>query len=146
MAEEVQYQQIIYIKANKEQVWKALTQAEFINKYYMCPVLSMGSAKGDKISFGFKDQIFIEGEILKLQVNKTFSHSFKFIEAHPEAQDDSSSIVTYEIIEEHGLLRLVLTHSGFKERNATYANVTGGWPYILSNLKTYLETGKTLKE
>ena len=80
MAEEVQYQQIIYIKANKEQVWKALTQAEFINKYYMCPVLSMGSAKGDKISFGFKDQIFIEGEILKLQVNKTFSHSFKFFD------------------------------------------------------------------
>ena len=61
-------------------------------------------------------------------------------------KNDKSSIVTYEIIEEHGLLRLVLTHSGFTEKNDTYYNVTGGWPYILSNMKTYLETGKTLKE
>jgi uncharacterized protein YndB with AHSA1/START domain len=146
MAEDIQYQQIIYIKSSKEKVWAALTEADTINKYYMCPILTMGKSEGEKISFGFKDQVFIEGKILKLKTNQIFSHSFKFIESHPEAKNDSSSIVTYEIIEEHGLLRLNLTHSGFKERNATYANITGGWPYILSNLKTYLETGKTLKE
>ena len=79
-------------------------------------------------------------------VREKFSHSFKFIQSHPEAKNEESSIVTYEIFEDNGLIGLSLTHSGFKEKNQTYHNVTGGWPYILSNLKTYLETGKTLTE
>jgi len=144
--EEVSFEQVVYIKASKAEVWKALTDPDTISKYYLCPVLTMGTKKGEALSFGVQDTVLIEGEILELEKEKTFSHTFKFIAAHPEAKEDKPTTVTYEITDQDGLLQLVLVHSGFAERNDTYEHVTGGWPYILSNLKTYLETGKTLKE
>ena len=37
---------------------------------------------------------------------------------------------------------LTVTHTGFKSEDQTFADVTGGWPVILSSLKSVLETGK----
>ena len=143
---DIAYEQVIYIKSTKEKIWNALTKADIISKYYMCPVQSIGSKKGEGISFGDKGETFISGKILDIEINTKFSHSFKFKQSDSEAKNDESTIVTYELFDDHGLIVLVLTHSGFKEENETYRNITGGWPYILSNLKTYLETGKTLTE
>ena len=143
---DIKYEQVIYIKSTKEKIWNALTKADIISKYYMCPVQSIGSKKGEGISFGDKGETFISGKILDIEINTKFSHSFKFKQSDSDAKNDESTIVTYELFDDNGLIVLVLTHSGFKEENETYHNITGGWPYILSNLKTYLETGKTLTE
>jgi hypothetical protein len=53
--------------------------------------------------------------------------------------------VTYDI-EPGGdaMCVLYLTHSGFQSKNQTFTDITGGWPVILSSLKTLLETGKPL--
>ena len=105
----------------------------------------MGSKKGETISYGVEAQIFIEGEILEFKKQEKLTHSFRFA-GKPKAEGDQGTIVTYEIVEQQDLLILILTHSGFKGKNQTYQDITGGWPYILSNLKTLLETGKTLRE
>jgi hypothetical protein len=43
------------------------------------------------------------------------------------------------------MCRLSITHDGFTEGELnTYRKVGGGWPYILSNLKSLLETGEPL--
>ena len=146
MAEEVSFKQTIFIKSNKAKLWEALTTPEWINRYYMVPVLKMGSSKNAIIEYGAKDQVMISGKILAFEKEKKLSHTFLFGPLHKGTGDDDATIVTYEITEQNGLLILSLTHSGFQSKNQTYHSVTGGWPYILSNLKTLLETGKTLTE
>ncbi|EDM27120.1 hypothetical protein LNTAR_15662 [Lentisphaera araneosa HTCC2155] len=145
MANEVKFEQMVYIKTTKAKLWNALTQPETINKYYMCPILKMGSKKGEIISYGVEGQTFIEGEILEFKKQEKLTHSFRFA-GKPKAKGDQGTMVTYEIVEQQGLLILILTHSGFRAKNQTYKDITGGWPYILSNLKTLLETGKTLRK
>ena len=63
-----------------------------------------------------------------------------------EAEDDSKhSRVTFDI-EPHGdgLVRLTVTHEDLERDPKMLAGISGGWPKVLSNLKTLLETGRAL--
>jgi uncharacterized protein YndB with AHSA1/START domain len=51
--------------------------------------------------------------------------------------------VTFEIEpEDDGTVRLTVIHDGFEEGSAMLENISGGWPRVLANLKTLLETGE----
>jgi hypothetical protein len=51
--------------------------------------------------------------------------------------------VTFEIEAEEGdQVRLTVTHEGFEEGSAMLESISGGWPRVLANLKTLLETGE----
>jgi hypothetical protein len=43
-----------------------------------------------------------------------------------------------------GVSKLTVIHDGFEARTETYTQVTGGWPWIVSGLKSLLETGEPL--
>jgi len=63
-----------------------------------------------------------------------------------EADDDSKhSRVTFDI-EPQGdkLIRLTVTHEDLERDPKMLAGISGGWPKVLSNLKTFLETGRAL--
>ncbi len=62
----------------------------------------------------------------------------------PGMENDPASRVTYEIEQVGDCCRLTLIHDGFETETATFKNAGGGWPGILSGLKTLLETGKPL--
>ncbi|MCM8531887.1 MAG: SRPBCC domain-containing protein [Lentisphaeraceae bacterium] len=146
-AEEIKFEQTIFIKSNTTKVWDALTNPEIVKKYFLCPLKSIGCKKGDKLIYGNKEFDLIKGKIVHFDKKKVFAHSFKFLPpGHDNTKSDEETMVRYTLEEDESLVVLTLTHKGFKEKNQTYHNVTGGWPYILSNLKTYLETGKTLNE
>ena len=53
--------------------------------------------------------------------------------------------MTYELSEAVGVTKLTTIHDDFPSNSKGYDNVAGGWPYILSALKTLLETGSPLK-
>ena len=146
IAEAVKFEQKIYIKASKEKVFAALTTAETVSQYYMCPAECIGTKKGDKVIYAIKGQQVITGEVLNIEKDRIFSHSFRFLPLSQQYKDHKATKVTYRIQEGQGFVILHLSHSGFKAKDQNYHNIAGGWPYILSNLKTYLETGKTLKQ
>ena len=54
------------------------------------------------------------------------------------------SRVTWELEETDGVTRLTAIHDGFPEGSRVYENVAGGWPLVLSGLKTLVETGSPL--
>ncbi|MCM8534750.1 MAG: SRPBCC domain-containing protein [Lentisphaeraceae bacterium] len=146
-AEEIKFEQTIFIKSSASKVWDALTQARIVEKYFLCPLKTIGTKKGDKLIYGNKEFDLIKGKIMVFEKDKEFTHSFQFLPpGHDNTESDEETIVSYTLQQDENLTVLTLTHKGFKEKNQTYHNVTGGWPYILSNLKTYLETGKTLNE
>jgi len=67
--------------------------------------------------------------------------------ARPKDFDDDSkhSRVTFEIAPEgKGLVRLTVTHEDLERDPDMLAGISSGWPMVLSNLKTFLETGRAL--
>ena len=61
-----------------------------------------------------------------------------------EAEDESKhSRVTFDIEPQgDGLVRLTVTHEDLERDPQMLAGISGGWPRVLSNLKTLLETGQ----
>lgn len=58
---------------------------------------------------------------------------------------DTPSHLTWEVEPVgEGLSKLTVVHGGFESENATYGQVAGGMPLILSGLKTLLETGEPM--
>lgn len=145
LAEGISFEQTIYIKTTKEKVWEAITTPKVASKYYMCPLKEIDLKKGSKIIYGTAQADLITGEILEAKAKEKLSHSFKFNMPNQNTEDPSTN-VHYLIREVNGMTELTLIHEGFEKKNDSFYNITSGWPFILSNLKTYLETGKTLTE
>lgn len=146
-ANDISFEQTIFIKSTKEKVWNALVKPEIVQKYFLCPLKEIKLKNEAPIIYGNKEFDLIKGKIINFEENKNLVHTFKFLPpGHEGTEKDEETKVSYIIEEDEGITILTLVHEGFKEKNQSYHNVTGGWPYILSNLKTLLETGKTLNE
>lgn len=145
-AEDVAFDMTIYIKAPKAAVWKALVDPATASTYFMCPLLRMGGAAGEEVAYGRAGKVLIAGKIVTYVPEATLAHTFVFDPAsHKGTAGDAPSTVHYTLSEEDGITTLALRHDGFAKEDQTYANIVGGWPWILSNLKTCLETGRPLR-
>ncbi|MGE0753947.1 MAG: SRPBCC domain-containing protein [Alphaproteobacteria bacterium] len=132
------YNQIVYIARPADVVWSALTQKPMVDRYYLAPLQDAPLQEGTQIYYGTLENKMIYGEVLKLEAPTRFSHSFIFSD-----RPSKKSIVTYDI-EPMGTMSMLQVRHEFTDDNAGYADVAGGWPVILSGLKTLLETGKEL--
>ena len=137
---ELKFEQIVEIQAPVEAVWRAITDAEIVSQYYLCPLIKLDLEPGGEIIYGFPDQVLISGTVLSVERHETLAHSFLFDpQTHENVVDNPPSRVTYELRPDGDSTILTLTHDGFGADNQSMANVTEGWPIILNGLKTHLE-------
>lgn len=129
----------IYIAKPAKDVWSALTEKKTIDQYYMAPVHTLELKKGGRISYGADAEI-ITGTITELEAPKKLVHTFKF-----STSDEPETRVAYEIKPIGDLMcSLTISHTGFEAEDQSFADISGGWPVIVSSLKTFLETGSAL--
>ena len=141
---------VTYIATTPEKVWQALVDTEVTRQYWVDP--NAGCARvnvsdwrpGSRWEHRRADDtgtVDIVGKV----VESTPPRRLVFTWARPtEAEDDSKhSRVAFDI-EPYvdGLVRLTVTHEDLERDPQMLAGVSGGWPKILSNLKTLLETGR----
>lgn len=136
----IEFCQTIFIAKPADQVWEALTQKDQVDSYYIVPLGSPELVVGGEIFYGPEDSKMITGKVVDLERPTLFSHSFAF--AHNPEEPETR--VRYEIDDLGAMCALTLTHDGFAGETQTFHDVSGGWPVILSGLKTFLETGKPL--
>ena len=136
---EPEFRYTIFIAKPAPEVWKALTEKEIIDQYYLAPVHTLELEKGGAISYGGETEV-ISGTITELVVPEELVHTFKFV-----GSDDAATKVSYTI-DAFGdsVCSLTIAHTGFQKEDQSFANITGGWPIVASSLKTLLETGKGL--
>ena len=134
------FRQTLFIGKPAAELWQALTLKSIVDKYYLAPLGADIAAAGQDIFYGSEDNKFILGRVQVYRENQVLVHSFRFSHEDPEAD----TTVTFEIEDIGSMCRLTLTHEGFKGETQTYHDIAGGWPVILSNLKTLLETGEPL--
>jgi len=131
----------IYIKTSPERLWEAITDPEIRPKYNFGATVDSDWKPGSHLEMKGGDFVLGEGEVLEADPPRRLVHTMV---AHfsPEAEAEGSSRVTWEIEPIEDSCRLTITHDQMREgaNNQLY----GGWPMILSGLKTWLETGEVL--
>jgi uncharacterized protein YndB with AHSA1/START domain len=86
----------------------------------------------------------IRGEVVEAKPPRRLVTTFSAV-WDDEVAADPASRITWEIEDAGpGLVKLTVIHDGFGSRNATYLQVPGGMPFVLSGLKTLLETGEPM--
>jgi uncharacterized protein YndB with AHSA1/START domain/DNA-binding transcriptional ArsR family regulator len=133
----------IFIKTTPERLWEAITDPEQRVKYNFGATVQSDWSPGSKLVMSAQDGSFVlgEGEVLEADPPRKLVHTML---AHfsPEAEAEGSSRVTWDIEQIEDSCRLTITHDQMRE--GANDQLYGGWPMILSGLKTWVETGETL--
>jgi uncharacterized protein YndB with AHSA1/START domain len=132
----------VFIKATPEQIWEAITNPEFTEKYFYASRVEL--ANGRRRAFGPEGQLWGDEAILEEDPPRRLVHGWRAL-YDSELAEEATSRVTWEIDQqEGGVSRLTVTHDQLEGAPKTAESVAGGWMYVLSGLKTLLETGEPL--
>jgi uncharacterized protein YndB with AHSA1/START domain/biotin operon repressor len=137
----------IYIKTTPDRLWEAITNPEMRKKYTFGVAVQTdwktgSSYKGVAGSGTVSPSIpILEGENLEVQPPRRLVQSFRALWSD-DVKRDGTSRVTWEIEAVGDSCRLTVTHDQLRE--GANSELYGGWPMILSGLKTLLETGQLL--
>ena len=145
MTHPFEIEQEITLPAGPEQVWDAITNPELTKQYFYGSVVESTFEPGAPYLSASEDgsMRFAEGEILEADPPRLLRHTWRTLWV--EGAADEASRVTWEIEpQEDGTSKLTLVHDHLDTAPVTAASVAGGWSYVLSGLKTLVETGEPL--
>lgn len=136
---------VVYIRTTPAKLWAAITRPELTRQFFFGTDVKSTFAAGSPIEYALTDPngrtiVPVTGEVLECDPPRKLVHTFRFANLA-----DAPTRVTYEIEPAgEGVVRLTLTHEGFDGETPTWKEVGGGWPRVVSSLKSLLETGTSL--
>jgi uncharacterized protein YndB with AHSA1/START domain len=133
----------IYIKTTPEHLWEAITSSEMREKYTFGVGVKSDWTDGSQYEASHPNApaLLMEGENLEVDPPRKLVQSFTVLWSD-DVKREGTSRVTWEIEQVQDSCRLTVTHDQLPE--GASSELYGGWPMILSGLKTLLETGETL--
>lgn len=155
----------VYIKATAERIWAAITDPAWNGRYgYGAPGvfdLQPGGRYESTASQEMRDSaakmgwpvpdVIVDGEVVESDPPRRLVHTWRML-MDPATAAEPFTRLTYEIFQgDNGVCRLTLTHelTGAPQTSEMVSGATetsrgnggGGWSWVLSDLKTLLETG-----
>jgi uncharacterized protein YndB with AHSA1/START domain len=136
---------VTYIRTTPEKLWSALTDdVEFMKQYWFgthcesqwTPGSAWKHVQGD-------GQILDAGEIVEAEPPRRLVIRWQN-QNKPELKAEGESQCTMELEPSGAAVKLSITHTIEREPSKFNAAVSGGWPKVISNLKSLLETGSTV--
>jgi uncharacterized protein YndB with AHSA1/START domain len=132
----------LFIKASPEQIWDAITKAEFTQKYFYGSHVTVTSETYRGLD-GAGGELVV-GTVFEYEPPHRLVHGWRAL-YDPETAAEDDSRVTWEIeAQDGGYSKLTVVHDQLEGAPKTAVSVAGGWSYVLSGLKTLLETGEPL--
>ena len=133
----------IYIRTTPELLWQAITQPEIRARYQFGARIESEWAPGSSYQLNGVSRTgsLIEGQNLEVDPPHRLVQSFHAV-WDDAVTAEGTSRVTWEIEPVGDSCRLIVTHDQLRE--GADEHLYGGWPMILSGLKTWLETGQEL--
>jgi uncharacterized protein YndB with AHSA1/START domain len=153
----------VYIKATPQAIWDAITDPEWTQRYgfggrveydlrrggaYRVPTTDEMKKAGAEMGFETPD-IMIDGEVIEADIPHKLVQTWRML-MDPETTAEGFTRLTYEISEgKGGVTKLTLTHelegapkvAALSSGQMEDAGAGGGWAWVLSDLKSLLETG-----
>src|SRR5450631_1530971 len=133
----------IYIRTTPERLWEAITDGEIRSKYQFGSRVSSDWTPGSRFEMSSPraDGLLGEGVNLEVDPPRRLVQSMVALWSD-DVKREGTSRVTWEIEPVGDSCRLTVTHDQLRE--GANGELYGGWPMILSGLKTWLETGELL--
>jgi uncharacterized protein YndB with AHSA1/START domain/DNA-binding transcriptional ArsR family regulator len=146
-----------YIRTTPERLWEALTDPAFTGRYWGV-TFDTDWQPGSTMRWELRGVTIDDPEQVVIEADRPRRLAYSWHTLTPEVAEaldlvdgageriaaEHRSKVTFEMEPLDGLVKLTVVHDGFDEGSLMAQLVTGGWPPILSSLKTLLETGETL--
>jgi uncharacterized protein YndB with AHSA1/START domain len=136
------YVYVSYIRTTPQKLWQALTDPEFTQQYWFGMRAESEWKPGSpwKLVASSDGAVWDSGEIIEAVPPRRlvirWAHQMK-----PELKAEGDSICTMEIEPGNGQVKLTITHTVEREGSKLVEAVSGGWPQVVSNLKSLLEIG-----
>ncbi|WP_168119061.1 SRPBCC family protein [Paenibacillus sp. HB172176] len=134
-----------YIATTPEKLWAALTNGEFTKQYFFGREIISDWQEGSEFKLMIKDKIEHHGVVLVSDPYRMLSMTWSV----KDGESERFSKVTFELTALEQTMKLKLLHEDLLEKdiredNGKMDGFNTGWPVILSNLKSLLETGMKL--
>lgn len=146
-----------YIHTTAQRLWQALTDPAFTRRYWGATLESdwkVGSSmtwEQSGVTIADPAQVILESEPYRRLAYSWHTFTPEFAEAFGFSDEflatvssERRSKVTFEIEPAGENVKLTVVHDGFDPGSTVLEGISGGWPAILSSLKTLLETGEAL--
>jgi uncharacterized protein YndB with AHSA1/START domain/DNA-binding transcriptional ArsR family regulator len=132
----------IYIRTTPERLWEAITDPDQRSVYSFGLRVKSDWTPGSRYEFSGPDGtgVWGEGENLEVDPPRRLVQTYRALWSE-EVKSAGFSRVTWEIEPVGDSCRLSIIH---ELREDAHGEIYGGWPQILSGLKTLLETGEQL--
>jgi uncharacterized protein YndB with AHSA1/START domain len=145
MTKKSKFVYVIYIRASQEKLWDTLTKPEFTRAYWCGTRHETDWKPGSPWRLMIPDgRVGDAGEVIEIEKPRRLVLKWRN-EFMPDMQADGYSRCTFEMESAADAVKLTVTHENDKPKSRFIEAVSGGWPMILSSLKSLLETGEALE-
>lgn len=136
---------VTYIAASPERVWQALTDPVFTRLFFFGFSIAVEPRTGGSFRLLYPDRrTHIRGEVVEWSPPRRFACTWT-VEGMKEFAELPVCLVTYDIEPSGEAVKLTMTEAhSWDVPETILAGGRSGWPAILSNLKSVLETGKPM--
>jgi uncharacterized protein YndB with AHSA1/START domain len=134
---------VSYIRTTPEKLWSALTDGEFMKQYWFGTHCESKWIPGSSWKMVYPDgSITDAGKIVEAAPPRRLVIRWQN-QNKPELKAEGESLCTMELEPTGTAVKLSITHTIECEPSKLIVAVSGGWPKVISNLKSLLETGST---
>jgi uncharacterized protein YndB with AHSA1/START domain len=136
---------VTYIRTTPEKLWSALTDdVEFMKQYWFGTHCESQWTAGSSWKMVYPDgRITDAGEIVEAERPRRLVIRWQN-QFNPELKAEGESLCTMELEPSGTAVKLSVTHTIEREPSKFIVAVSGGWPKVISNLKSLLETGSAV--
>jgi uncharacterized protein YndB with AHSA1/START domain len=132
------YSYVTYIRSTPARIWSAITTPEFMRQYWFGQQFETDWKQGSPIKLMNKDgSAAVSGKIMECAPQKRLVMTW-----HDTRKDEPPTRCVIDLEETKGAVKVSIHHSSEADNSQVIVSVSGGWPLVLSNLKSLLETGK----
>ncbi len=133
-----------YIRATPDAVWSALTDADVMKQYWFGMHCQSQWTPGAAWTRFDRDGTVVDtGEVFAAEPPRRMIVRWRH-QKRPELRAEGESLCTLDLLPVDATVKLSITHTMAREPSKLIAAVSEGWPRVISNLKTLLETGSVL--
>jgi uncharacterized protein YndB with AHSA1/START domain len=145
MSDKPRFVYVSYIAASPEKVWQALTDPNMTEKYWYGFRIAASAKAGEYMTATDPSgKVVHRDPIIESDPPRRLVYGWQPL--YDDLKHERPSRVTFEITPIKDHVRLTVVHDEFDAGSVVFEKIQQGWPAVLSSLKSYLETGRSLSE